>query len=260
MTRRHQAVEEQPAASSQPEASSEEGGTSSFQQEVDSIFTGTHPLLVQELKKHQQVMQAQVAQAQRICNHQQQNIRNLFECDKKQIEDEYQASLDFFQQRLIDSIEQKQRKAARQTGFRIRRPEDTSKQPDAKRKKLGAATASSENFVLKPEEMKSDIDEILRNVDHYSVRSAAMASDDLRHNTGDVWFDRARQMLHCCGHSLERGASLFVYQQGQRVDDRWTITAMNAVEVTLRDPDGSKLKVTLSQLRNGRFAFRRQGR
>jgi len=162
MTRRHQAVEEQPAASSQPEASSEEGGTSSFQQEVDSIFTGTHPLLVQELKKHQQVMQAQVAQAQRICNHQQQNIRNLFECDKKQIEDEYQASLDFFQQRLIDSIEQKQRKAARQTGFRIRRPEDTSKQPDAKRKKLGAATASSENFVLKAEEMKSDIDEILR--------------------------------------------------------------------------------------------------
>ena len=36
----------------------------------------------------------------------------------------------------------------------------------------------------------------------------------------------------------------------------WTLTAMNAVEVTLRDNDGTKLKVTLAQLRNGRYGFR----
>ena len=166
---------------------------------------------------------------------------------------------------MVDSIEQKQRKAARQTGFNVRRPpseagEKGKEGETGKKQKTGAATSTSEKLVLKSDEVKSDIDEILRNVDHYSVRTAAMASDDLRHNTGDVWFDRSRQMLHCCGHALERGVSVFVYQHGQRVDDRWTITAMNAVEVALRDTDGAKLKVTLSQLRNGRFAFRRQGR
>ena len=31
------------------------------------------------------------------------------------------------------------------------------------------------------------------------------------------------------------GATVIVYLQGQRVDDTWTLTAMNAVEVTLRD-------------------------
>lgn len=46
-----------------------------------------------------------------------------------------------------------------------------------------------------------------------------------------------------------------VLHNGQPVDDEWTITAMNAVEATLRATDGSKLKVTLSQLRNGRYAL-----
>ena len=38
-------------------------------------------------------MQAQIAQAERIRHHQQQNIKNLFECDKKQIDDEYRVHL-----------------------------------------------------------------------------------------------------------------------------------------------------------------------
>ena len=84
-----------------------------------------------------------------------------------------------------------------------------------------------------------------------------MASDELRSTgSGDAWFDRNRQLLHCNSHALERGAAVYVHQQGQRVDGQWTITAMNAVEVTLRDSDGTKLKVTLSQLRNNRYVLR----
>jgi hypothetical protein len=98
------------------------------------------------------------------------------------------------------------------------------------------------------------------NVDHYSVRSAAVASDELRSgSSAEAWFDRSRQVLHCNGNALERGQNVIVYMQGQRVDDQWQLTAMNAVEVTLRDQDGTKLKVTLAQLRNGRYAFRPVG-
>ena len=98
------------------------------------------------------------------------------------------------------------------------------------------------------------------SVDRYSVRSAAVASDDLRNSSSsDAWFDRNRQQLHCNGNSFERGSQVLVYQQGQRVEDMWTMTAMNAVEVTLRDSDSQKLKVTLAQLRNGRFVFRPGG-
>lgn len=54
------------------------------------------------------------------------------------------------------------------------------------------------------------------NVDHYSVRSAAAASDELRGtSSADAWFDRSRQMLHCSGSSYERGSNVLVYLQGQ---------------------------------------------
>jgi len=61
--------------------------------------------------------------------------------------------------------------------------------------------------------------------------------------------------LHCHGASFERGSAVTVLHNGQPVEEEWSITAMNAVETTLRATDGSKLKVTLSQLRNGRYAL-----
>lgn len=97
--------------------------------------------------------------------------------------------------------------------------------------------------MLKPEECKADIEEILRarrrrpagratpraptrrprltrgpsalqNVDHYTVRSAAMASGDA-HGGNEVWYDRSRLQLHCHGHSFERNGAVLVYQHGQ---------------------------------------------
>ena len=56
--------------------------------------------------------------------------------------------------------------------------------------------------------------------------------------------------------SFERGATVYVFSQGQRIDDTWTLTAMNAVEVTLRDSESTKLKITVAQLRNGRYSLR----
>ena len=112
------------------------------------------------------------------------------------------------------------------------------------------------SFALKPEELKADMEAITTNVDHYSVRSAAVASDELRSGaTAEAWFDRQRQALHSNSHTFERGQNVFVYMQGQRVDDSWQLTAMNAVEVsacprlaptqarmpTQRDPEPSGL-------------------
>ena len=67
-------------------------------------------------------------------------------------------------------------------------------------------------------------------------------------NATDAYFDKQRQMLHCNGLALERGMPVIVLQQGQRVDNTWVVHAMNAVEVTLRDSDSTKLKVTLAQV------------
>eukprot|EP00965_Chrysotila_dentata_P259969 6213744-Pleurochrysis_carterae.AAC.1 len=119
----------------------DDASASSWQQEVDSICTGvcplvqceasalarTHPQLVAELAKHKKVLQHTIAQAERTRHNQQQNIRNLFECDKKQIEDEHRAQLEFFQNRLIDSLEKKERSAARQNGEveELNKPADT---------------------------------------------------------------------------------------------------------------------------------------
>ena len=74
--------------------------------------------------------------------------------------------------------------------------------------------------------------------------------------SADAYFDRSRQLLHCSGQSYERGASVVVFSSGQRVDDLWTLTAISTGEVTLRDAEGVKLKVTIAQLKQGRYAFR----
>ena len=276
----------------------EEGEPASWKVELESIMSGTHPSLVEALEPHDEKMKHLVSQADRVRELQMVNINALFECEKKQADDESkvrgargvdrstspcppatarailcrstldpachpslsaQAHLEFFKARLIDGIEEKQKKAAQQVGGRGRGTDAKGKAGGDKRKrsepeKISCLPAS---YTLKPEELKADMEEINTNHDHYSVRSAAVASDELRASSSqDAWFDRSRQLLHCSGHSLERGSNVFVYLQGQRVDDAWTLTAMNAVEVTLRDQDGTKLKVTLAQLRNGRYVFR----
>jgi len=243
------------------DADADEGASSSgWKAEIESITKGTHPALVAELASHKATMQQQITQAEALKNAQTKNVLALFECDKKQVDDEYKAQLEFFQSRLIDSLEQKQRAMARQVGFKHgRRPADPAKgdakggEGDAKHAK--AAPGPSVNYMLKPEECKADIEEILRNVDHYTVRSAAMASGDA-HGGNEVWYDRSRLQLHCHGHSFERNGAVLVYQHGQRLEDEWTISAMNAVETTLRASDGAKLKVTLSQLRSGRYSLK----
>lgn len=57
-----------------------------------AFFAGTHNALIEGLARHDQVMKSQIAQADRIRHLQTVNINNLFECEKKQAEDEKKAS------------------------------------------------------------------------------------------------------------------------------------------------------------------------
>lgn len=102
--------------------------------------------------------------------------------------------MEFFRSRLIDSLEQKHRKLARQAGFRMGRRTSEPDKPlpnDAKRKKTTGEQAldhthfrqtcrrpehlingfffslllkvgNTIDFMLKPEECKADIDKIMR--------------------------------------------------------------------------------------------------
>ena len=224
---------------------------------------------MEALEPHEQKMKAIVGQADRIRQLQIANIDALFACEKKMAEDENKAQLEFFKQRLIDTIEEKQKKAAKQAGRRgsgadAKGGSDAVANGKRKRGEASASGAAAYQspfpaaYALKPEESKVDLEEMNTNLDHYSVRSAAMGGDDPRNAAGsaDAYFDRNRQLLYCNNNAFERGATVYVYSQGQRVDDTWTLTAMNAVEVTLRDSESTKLKVTVAQLRNGRYAFR----
>jgi len=244
------------------DAADEGGEPASWKVELESIMAGTHPALVEALEPHDQKMKAIVGQADRVRQLQMININALFECEKKQADDENKAQLEFFKARLIDTIEEKQKKAAaQQAGGRSRDADAKAKQAGDKRKRGEVVEEKPSclppSYMLKAEELKADMEEIATSVDHYSVRSAAAASDEMRGGSStEAWFDRSRQLLHCNGQSFDRGATVHVYMQGQRVDDSWTLTSMNAVEVTLRDADSTKLKVTLAQLRNGRYVFR----
>ena len=168
----------------------------------------------------------------------------------------WQAQLEFYRNRLVDGIQEKQRKSADQPGRPRRKPGEDASKPQEKRRKVGLAGLEV-SYLLPPDQLKADIEEIEGAVARYSVRAAAVASEDMRNNAGgsDIWFDRGRQVLHCNGHALERDAVVMIIKEGRPVEDRWTITAMNAVEVTLQS-GGTKHKVTLAMLRNGRCVLR----
>jgi len=226
-----------------------------WKQEVEAITNGTHPELAKELKVYEQAMAKEIAQAQRICQLQKSNIESLYDCEKKQADDEQVAQLEFYRSRLIDNIEEKQRKSDQAGGGRPRRQADAAKIADKKRRRVGISGLEG-GLTLPPDQQKADLEEIENAAARYSVRAAAMPSEDMRNAAAaDVWFDRGRQLLHCNGHALERDAVVGVVKEGQRLEERWTITAMNAVEVTLQS-GGTKHKVTLAMLRNGRCSLR----
>ena len=101
-----------------------------WKQEVEAITNGTHPELAKELKVYEQAMAKEIAQAQRICQLQKSNIESLYDCEKKQADDEQVAQLEFYRSRLIDNIEEKQRKSDQAGGGRPRRQADAAKIAD----------------------------------------------------------------------------------------------------------------------------------
>ena len=177
-----------------------------WKQEVEAITNGTHPELAKELKVYEQAMAKEIAQAQRIFQLQKSNIESLYDCEKKQADDEQVAQLEFYRSRLIDNIEEKQRKSDQAGGGRPRRQADAAKIADKKRRRVGISGLEG-GFALPPDQQKADLEEIENAVARYSVRAAAMPSEDMRNAAAaDVWFDRGRQLLHCNGHALERDA------------------------------------------------------
>ena len=104
--------------------------------------SGTHPQLVELLEPHEQKKQQVISQADRVRQLQISNINALFECEKKQVEDENKAQLEFFRSRLIDTIEEKQKKASRQMGARANEAEAEAKAPaPGDKRKRNASTS-----------------------------------------------------------------------------------------------------------------------
>ena len=66
----------------------DDGQPASWKVELESIMSGTHPALVEALEPHDQKMKAIVSQADRVRQLQMVNINALFDCEKKQADDE----------------------------------------------------------------------------------------------------------------------------------------------------------------------------
>ena len=223
-----------------------------------------------ELEKHEAALAQSNESARRIHARQRSIIEKLYECDAKQAEDEFTAQLEFAKARIVDSLEKKAAKGSSNPGaFGRSRPngaangaaggsgEPAEKRPRTSAGGLGMLPAAT--FALLPADVKADLDAITADVQHYTPRGA----EDIvmRGQGGDVYFDKVRSRLHINQLTFERGHAVYVLQQNTRVDDDpWEISAINSLEVTLRDTDSVKHKIQLAQLRSGRHAFKHAGR
>lgn len=264
-----------------------------IKKEMDNILNrDDHPALMHELEKQAAERDAALARADRLCNAQLANVAALYEFDQKQVEDEHVAQLELFKAKLLDALLRRKDKLSKRSGLRgtkrpLRRcgdgaaavlPKAATAAPaadgvasslPAKRGRAAAKAAAAEaaaaaaeaagglRYSLRASECETDLEAMLRDVDHYATRAAAAASDDVRQGSAaSVYYDRNRQQLHVHGTWHDRGDPVAVYLAGQRIDEDWCISAMNAVEITCRAADQSRLKITISQLRNGRYMIK----
>ena len=80
-----------PAATDDADAANgaeDEGEPATWKVELESIMAGTHPTLIEALVPHDAKMKQIIAQADRVRQLQMINVNALFDCEKKQADDE----------------------------------------------------------------------------------------------------------------------------------------------------------------------------
>jgi len=241
-----------------------------LRREYEMIKTGTHQGFLKKCKELDELRQHKLWAAERWKEYQFQNLEHMFEAEKMQAEDEFEADRNVLRDRMMTSAVEKRRKLSdEKTSLNITDVNDggiphvslrkhsnlkESKEQPYKRR-LHPTTHVA--YVLKENEILEDLNVIQKGMSSnslsftkYTVSVVAPKPSSISSST-DVYTDRGKLYYH--GQVFDKGKDVFIEAKHENGKWQGTIVVCNPAEIHIKSIDGTKSRFSLSQLRNGKY-------
>lgn len=239
------------------------------EEERKEIEDGTHPEWVRKSDALQRVKDRRIFAAERFKQMQIDNIQGLYEYEVREAEASFKASVDDLRGKLVEAME-----------ARIKKLEDDRDRVLKQLEKLGQSRVLRSKYEKRPEERgaekepttqpKAAEDVVQATVSMFL--SEAEIKDDLKRITTDL-ADRAKQYydaaseplvdvfvedncLHYQEHCLLKGESVVFTSMMSGEDFFGRIASVRPHELLVKLTDGTKARIHLSYLRNGRIKLK----
>jgi len=258
-----------PKATGTQDAQRDPDGSSALQAELDAIVNGTHAGLASELSKHVTLRDKRVAAAQRRLDEELRNCNEIADCDNKMADDMYVESLEEVRERLCDAVYAKYGKVnpnlpplAENTLVPRKERKRSALQSGAwtggvgQRRRLLPPVQI--RYGLSESELEEDLEVLMQEAEKMKqLREQEQRGDEEAEEALDVHYDKGRNALVCGDYTFERWAPVTLSERANQASASgdWCITAIGPLEVTLRNTEGTRTKVSLAALRSRRVQF-----
>mmetsp|Transcript_4780 Transcript_4780/g.13254 ORF Transcript_4780/g.13254 Transcript_4780/m.13254 type:complete len:285 (+) Transcript_4780:101-955(+) len=261
--------EEEPAKPGTQEVNRDGDSSNALQAELESIVNGTHPGLASELSKHTKLRDERVAAAQARLDEELRNINEIAECDDKMADDMCAEALEEVRERLCDAIYAKYGKMNPNLPPPL--PVDLVGRKERKRVPLQSAPWAGGGaqrrrllppvqirYGLSESELEEDLELLMQEAEKMKqMREQEQHGDEEVEEALEVTYDKGRNALMCGDYTFERWAPVTLSERAAQTSASgdWCITAIGPLEVTLRNIEGTRTKVSLAALRSRRVQF-----
>ncbi len=241
--------------------------------EKQQIEEGTHPEWQRKSEALQKVRDRRVFAAERFKQMQVQNIQGLYEYEVLEAEGSYKAAMDDLKARLLDTMEQRVKRLEEDRERVLKQLERVGQTRVLRSKNVfraeehpellalqgagaklagedGAAGCGNVSMFLSDSEIKDDLRQISTDLAeraraYYDAQSDSMVSVSVQDSC-----------LHYNDHMLLKGESIIFTSMLSGEDFAGRIASIRPQEVLVKLSDGTKARIHMSYLRNGRIKLK----
>jgi len=238
-----------------------------IRKEMEAINQGNHEKLIAKLREAELKKEEKIWAAEQWRQYQLMSIDNMFSGDKQQAEDELDEEKQFIREKMLQALQDRQKKLEEdkntmslQDGADIRAQALPSRNLRSTKKgkenttvvnhRAKKLTPAHINYVLRENEINEDLT---------AIQKALFSRDRLK--MSDIFFDRGQ--LRYYDKVFEKGQTLMLETAADAAAaggarepaQTGVVVLISPQEVQLRLPDSSKARVTLAQLRLGRYTL-----
>jgi len=233
-----------------------------LRKEIDTIQAGSHDKLLQKLRELEYKRDEKLWAARQWREYQLQAIETAFNAEKKQAEDEYESDKQTLKERMIQALNERQRKLEEEkntlsltdgaTDIRNAVPSSRNLRSQKKGKENFTAVVNQRRK-LAPSHISYTLKESEIQEDLAAIQKSAAFRD--RQKANEIGCDRGA--LRYYDKLFEKGMLLTVEAvDGREPTVSGVLVGVTPTEMQIRNPDGTKARYALTVLRAGKYTVR----